>query len=164
MGPSGPALALACRLVLAVVLAVAGVAKIADRRALPGRLRAMGIAPRWSVRVAVGLPIAELGVAAALVGAPRSPLPAVAALALLAGFTVFLVAAARRAGHAVPCPCFGTVRTARAASGPAAIVRNGVLLALGVIATGPVDGARVGGTLLAAGVAAAATVAVARVA
>src|ERR1043165_6646442 len=101
MGPSGPALALACRLVLAVVLAVAGVAKIADRRALPGRLRAMGIAPRWSEPVAVGLPIVELGVAVALVAAPRSALPAVAALVLLAGFTVFLVAAVRRAGHAV---------------------------------------------------------------
>jgi hypothetical protein len=162
MGPFGPALALACRIVLALVLAVAAVAKIADRHALPGRLRAMGVTPRWSVRLAVGLPIVEVAVAVALVAAPRSSLPAFAAVALLGGFTVFLVATVRRE---VPCPCFGTVRTARAVSGPAAIMRNGVLLALGVVATGPVDGARVGGTLLAAAVvASAAALAVARVA
>jgi hypothetical protein len=149
MGPLGPALALACRIVLALVLAVAAIAKIADRRALPGRLRAMGVSHRWDARLAVALPVAELAVALALVAAPRSELPATVAVALLAAFTVFLVATIRRA---VPCPCFGTVRTARVADGPAAIVRNGLLLGMGVVATGSVGGARPGGTVLVAAV------------
>lgn len=149
MGPLGPALALACRIVLAGVLAFAAFAKIADRGALPGRLRAMGVSRPWDTRLAVGLPIVELAVALALVVAPRSSLPATVAVALLAAFTVFVVATVRRA---VPCPCFGTVRTARATAGPAAIVRNGLLLGMAVVATGSVDGARPGGTLLVAAV------------
>jgi hypothetical protein len=162
MGPVGPALALACRIVLALVLSAAAVAKIADRDALPERLRAMGIAPRGSAALARGLPVAELAVAVALVAFPRSSLPAAAALTLLLAFTVFLLATARRA---VPCACFGTVRTTRAISPSAAVVRNGLLLALGVLATGSVDGARLGGTLVVAAIAAAgAALAVARVA
>jgi hypothetical protein len=145
MGPFGPALALACRIVLAGVLAVAASAKIVDRRALPGRLRAMGVTSGWDTRLAVGLPVAELALALTLLVFPRSPLPAMAAVALLALFTGFLVATVRRA---VPCPCFGSVRTARAASGSTAIARNGFLLAIAVIATGSVDGARPGATVL----------------
>ena len=155
MGPNAPALALACRIVLASVLAVAAGAKIADRRALPGRLRAMGIASRWSGRFAVGLPIVELAVAGGLVAVPHSWLPAAAALVLLAGFTVFLLLTFSRA---VPCPCFGTVRTDRAVSGPGAILRNGVLLALAVLATGSVDGAKAGGTAVWVAIAGAAAV------
>jgi hypothetical protein len=162
MGPLGPAIALGCRIVLAGVLAVAAVAKLADRHALPGRLRAMGIARPWDARLAAALPVVEIVVAGTLVGAARSPLPAVAAVVLLGAFTVFLVASIRRG---VPCPCFGTVRTAAAASGAGAIVRNGLLMALGVIATGSVDGARVGGTVLVAVIgAAAAALVVTRVA
>jgi hypothetical protein len=145
MGRWGPALALACRIVLAGVLAVAAFAKIADRHALPERLRAMGVAPPWSTRLAVGLPVIELALALTLVVVSGSPLPAITAVVLLGAFTVFLVVTVRRA---VPCPCFGTVRTARAASGPTAIARNGLLLAIAVIATGSVDGARAGATLL----------------
>jgi hypothetical protein len=144
MGPFGPALALACRIVLAVVLAIAAGAKITDRAALSGQLRAMGIAPRGATPIAVGLPTAEIVVAAALVGVPGSWVPAAAAIVLLVAFTVFLLATARRA---VPCPCFGTVRTDRVVSLSAAIVRNGVLLALGVLATGSIDGAKLGATL-----------------
>ena len=84
MGPFGPALALACRIVLAAILAFAAVAKIADGRALPGRLRAMGVMPRWfSVWIAFVLPVVELAVAATLVFAPGSAFPGLVALALL---------------------------------------------------------------------------------
>jgi hypothetical protein len=144
MGPLGPAVALGCRIVLAGVLAVAAVAKVVDRAALPGRLRAMGVARPWDARLALALPVVELVVAVALVGTARSPLPAIAAVVLLGAFTVFLIASIRRG---VPCPCFGAVRTATAVSGPGAIVRNGLLMALGVVATGSVDGARPGGTI-----------------
>jgi hypothetical protein len=162
MGPFGPALALGCRIVLAAVLAVAAVAKIADRRALPGQLRAMGLARPWDARLAVGLPVAELVVAVALIAAAHSELPALAAVVLLVAFTVFLVATIRRA---VPCPCFGAVRAGKEHSGPAAIVRNGFLIALAVVATGSISGARPGGTVVAAAVGAAvAALAVTRVA
>jgi hypothetical protein len=162
MGPLGAALALGCRIVLAGVLAVAAVAKIADRRALPGQLRAMGMAEPWNVRLATVLPIVELAVAVALVGALHSPVPAIAAVGLLAAFTVFLVAGARRG---VPCPCFGAVRTASAGTAAGAVVRNGVLMALGVVATGSADGARAGGTVVIAAIGAVvAALAVTRVA
>jgi hypothetical protein len=162
MGPLGPAIALGCRIVLAGVLAVAAVAKVVDRAALPGRLRAMGVARPWDARLALALPVVEVAVAVALVGAARSPLPAVAAVVLLGAFTVFLVASIRRG---VPCPCFGVVRTASAVSGSGAIVRNGLLMALGVVATGSVDGARPGVTITVALIgAAAAALVVTRVA
>jgi hypothetical protein len=144
MGPLGPAVALGCRIVLAGVLAVAAGAKVVDREALPGRLRATGVARPWDLRLAVALPVVEIVVAVALVVAARSPLPALAAVVLLGAFTVFLVASL---GRGVPCPCFGTVRTASAASGSGAIVRNALLMALGVLATGSVHGARPGGTV-----------------
>jgi Methylamine utilisation protein MauE len=155
MGPVGPALALGCRIVLGVVLVVAAVAKIANRRAVPGQLRAMGIAPPWlSAGLAVALPVVELGVAAALVAVPHSSVPAVVALVLLLGFTIVLLASAKRA---VPCPCFGAVRSERAASVPGAVMRNGLLIALAVLATGSVAGARAGATLVVAAIGCAAS-------
>ena len=89
--------------------------------------------------------------------------PAAGAIVLLLAFTVFLLDGARRA--AAPCPCFGTVRTDRAVSAPAAVLRNGVLLAIAVLATGSVDGAEAGGVFaVGAAVAAGAAIVVARVA
>jgi hypothetical protein len=90
------------------------------------------------------LPAAELVVAIALVVARDSALPALVALAMLIAFSAFLLATSRRA---VPCACFGTVATGRAASGSEAIIRNGFLAALAVLATGSADGARAGGTV-----------------
>ena len=46
----------------------------------------------------------------------------------------------------VPCPCFGGGATASPA-GPLAVLRNGVLLALAVLATGNPSGASVAATL-----------------
>jgi hypothetical protein len=131
--------------VLAIVLATAAVAKVADRRALPARLRAMGVAPVWlSAFVAGALPVVELAVAIGLVAARDSALPGLIALALLLAFSAFLLATLRRA---VPCACFGTVVTGRAVAGPESILRNGLLAALAVLATGSADGARPGATL-----------------
>jgi hypothetical protein len=146
MGPLGPALALACRIALAAVLAFAAVAKVADWRALPSRLREMGVVPPWfSVLLAVVLPIVELAVGAALVAARDSALPGLVALALLAAFSGFMVATRRRA---VPCGCFGNVRPGRAAETPEAIRRNGILGALAVLATGSAGGAQAIGTVV----------------
>lgn len=162
MGPFGPALALACRIVLAAMLAFAAVAKIADGRALPGRLRAMGVMPPWfSVWIAVVLPVVELAVAITLVTARESAFPGVLALALLIAFSAFLLGTVRR--H-VPCACFGSLRPGRVDSTPDAIMRNGLLAALSVLAIGSASGARAGATvILGAVVAALAVWSVARV-
>ena len=158
MGPVGPALALGCRIVLAVVLVAAAVAKIANRRALPAQLQAMGIAPPWlSASLAVTLPVGELAVATALVAAPHSSAPAAVAIAMLLAFTIVLLVTVRRA---VPCPCFGVVRSTRAGSVPGAVMRNGYLIALAVLSTGSVGGARTGATLLVAAIGCAASAAV----
>ena len=47
----------------------------------------------------------------------------------------------------MPCPCFGGTPSARPV-GSRSIVRNGVLLALAVLATGDASGATIGPTLL----------------
>jgi hypothetical protein len=164
MGPTGPALALACRIVLAGVLVIAAVGKIADHAALPTRLQEVGIGARGARMLAVWLPAAELVVALALLVDAHSPVPGIAALVLLLAFSVFLIRTARRA---VPCPCFGAVRTAATATATAAsgVVRNGVLVALAVLATGTAERARPVGTLIdIAAAAAVAGIAVARVA
>ena len=89
------------------------------------------------------MPVVELAVAIALLAAWSSPVPAYVALALLFAFTVVLVRAQLK--H-VPCPCFGAAGVATRPVGAPAIVRNGVLLALAVLATGDAHGAHAAGT------------------
>lgn len=132
----GGAVALAARLVLAGTLAWAAFGKVKARAALPGQIASFGI-PAVAVRpLALLLPLAEATLGVALVACPRSSWPAWAALALLAAFTAVVVA---RLGDPAPCPCFGM---SAAPVGPLTLVRNAALVALAVLATGPVDGAR----------------------
>lgn len=108
-------------LVLAGVLAWAGVAKLARPRTTAASFAALGVP---GARV---VPVVELVVAAALIVWP--PVGAPAAAALLAAFTVVLVRAMRRG---VGCACFGG-----AASQPAGareLVRNAGLSALALAA------------------------------
>jgi hypothetical protein len=67
------------------------------------------------------------------------------AVVLLALFTVVLLRAQARR---VPCLCFGA-SSLETPVGPAAVVRNGVLAALAVLATGTPTGASFGATLVA---------------
>jgi hypothetical protein len=64
---------------------------------------------------------------------------------MLVVFSAFLLRAAVR--H-VPCPCFGATATEQV--GPAAIARNGALLAVAVLATADTAGAHAGSALVAA--------------
>jgi len=82
------------------------------------------------------LPPAEATLAVALVVLPHAWWPAGASVLLMGAFTV-LVAATMSRG--VPCPCFGV---SAAPTGARTVVRNAVLLAVAVLATGSVDGAR----------------------
>jgi uncharacterized membrane protein YphA (DoxX/SURF4 family) len=123
-------LAAAARIVLAATFVISAIAKLASWRALPGAMVAFGVPRRYASAAAVAVPVGELVLAALLVVFWSASWPAWLAVVLLAGFTVLVVRAAAR--H-VPCPCFGAGN-----GGPAnamSVVRNGVLLALAVLAT-----------------------------
>jgi uncharacterized membrane protein YphA (DoxX/SURF4 family) len=114
------------RVVLGVVLLVAGVSKRADP-GWPAAAAELG-APRWSVPV---VPVAELVLGALLVTGFGRPWAAWAAAALLGGFTVLLVVRLAQ-GRRPPCACFG-VRSAKPI-GPWSLVRNAGLLVLALVA------------------------------
>jgi Methylamine utilisation protein MauE len=133
--------ALAARIVLAAALTVSALAKLRSRAAVQQQV-ALLVSDALAPVLAPALPAAELLVAVALV-VWWSPVPGVVALVLLAAFTVVLVRAQARR---VPCLCFGAAAV-DAPVGPAAIVRNGVLAALAVLAIGTPTGARPGATI-----------------
>lgn len=139
MGGVGGSLALAARLVLAAALLWAASAKVRAGRALPAQVRAFGVPRVLSLPVAVLLPVAEAGVGVALVVCARSSWPGWVAAGLLGGFTALVLVTLPRG---VPCPCFGAPGSSAAPTGARTVVRNIVLLALAVLATGSIDGAR----------------------
>jgi uncharacterized membrane protein YphA (DoxX/SURF4 family) len=115
----------AAALALALVFAVAAVAKLRRRAGTARAFAGLGLA---SPRVlALGVPVVELALAAGLVVVPGWA--GIVALAVLAGFTAFVVQAIRR-GDPQGCGCFGATRPAP--MGPAELLRNG-LLALGAV-------------------------------
>jgi Methylamine utilisation protein MauE len=136
-------LALAARVVLAIVLAASAIAKLRSRATVERQMGSL-VGERYAPMIAPALPVAELVVAIVLVGW-WSPAPGVVALVLLAAFTVVLVRAQAR--H-VPCLCFGAARL-DVPVGPASVLRNGVLAGLAVFAIGRPSGAHVGATVAA---------------
>jgi uncharacterized membrane protein YphA (DoxX/SURF4 family) len=137
------ALALGARIVLAVTFLVAAVAKLANRQRVVAQMDDI-FGPRAAPTAAVVVPSVEIGLAVALLFATESALPAWIATCVLLVFTAVLIwAQARR----VPCPCFGGGASARPV-GPAAIVRNGVLLGLAVVGSGSIDGATAPATVM----------------
>jgi hypothetical protein len=120
---------LAAPLVVAGVLAVSGVAKLGDVSEGVRGLRELQV-PDWLVRdgVARAHPIAEIviGLGLVLLPTPWRTAAAVAALGLLAAYTVLVLAALRRARE-VRCNCFG--RRSEVVN-RATAVRNLALLAL----------------------------------
>jgi hypothetical protein len=132
------ALVFAARVTVAVVLAYAAFAKVHEAGRLPSQMRAIGVPAPLSVAAAVVVPTVELVIALALLGFPYSPVPAFAAIALLALFTGVVIANLT-SGQRKPCPCFGAVAVDRPVSS-LALVRNAWLLALAIIATGDPTG------------------------
>jgi hypothetical protein len=123
------------RTILAVVFVVAAVAKLADRTASRGSLRAFGV-PAWLARPgALALPIVELAVAGLLIVAATARYGAAAAVALLVVFSAVLGRELAR-GTAAGCNCFGALSSTRASS---ALARNAVLAgaATAVAVVGP---------------------------
>ena len=120
---------LACRVVVGVVFALAAAAKLADRVGARRALVDFGIPERFASPGAVLLPLAELGVAGALLVGPFARPGAAGALALLVVFSL-AVALNLAAGRKMDCHCFGQLHSSPI--GAATLVRNGLL---GVLST-----------------------------
>lgn len=125
--------AYAAALALAGVFAVAGTAKLRRRAVTARTFASLGLGA--SPALALGVPVVELALAAGLVVAPAEA--GVAAVAILAGFTTFLVLAIRR-GEAVGCGCFGSSQAAPV--GGAEVLRNAVLGVAAAVVVAGVEG------------------------
>jgi uncharacterized membrane protein YphA (DoxX/SURF4 family)/peroxiredoxin len=118
------------RIVLVVVFAASGVAKLAD---LPGTRRSLGEfgVPGPLVRsAAIALPVLELLVAAALAATRTAQAAAAAALVLLSVFTAAISYQLAR-GRRPRCNCFGAM--SGEAVGRASLGRNMALIAASVV-------------------------------
>ena len=111
---------------------MSGAAKVRDRAALPAAMAMFGVPSSLRRPTTVVLPVTEI-VVAALVAIPGFDVGVWIAVALL-GLLTLSVAANLFAGRRPPCPCFGVV-SARPISGRT-LVRNSVLLAVAILATG----------------------------
>src|SRR5262245_57801991 len=112
---------LGCRLVLALVLAVAALAKLLDRPGSRDALASFGVPSRWTATLAVALPLAELATATALLPRPSAWWGALTAFVLLLLFTA-AVGRALYYGERPDCRCFGQLRPAPIGVGT--LVRN----------------------------------------
>ncbi len=121
------ALAVVAGIVVGLAFVVAGASKLAAGRAWPAQAAGMRV-PR---SVATVVPFVELGVGALSIVQVWRPWPAVAALVLLAMFTVLIVAHLRADSHP-PCACFGAWSAKPLGWGH--VARNAALAALAVVA------------------------------
>lgn len=117
---------LGARLVLALVFAVAGVAKLADRADSRRAIVDFGVPAALAGPLGTLLPLAELAVAAALIPVETAWLGAAGAFLLLSLFAVAIGANMAR-GRKPDCRCFGQLRSAPA--GWSTLARNAVLAA-----------------------------------
>src|SRR5829696_6279577 len=115
---------LLARLLLAVVFAVAGVAKLGDRAGSGRAVAEFGVPTPLATPLGVLLPLAELTVAAALIPTSTAWWGAVGALMLLLLFGVGIGANLAR-GRKPDCHCFGQLHSTPA--GWSTLARNGVL-------------------------------------
>src|SRR5215216_3761866 len=118
---------LIARLVLAAVFSLAGVAKLSDLKGSRQVIIDFGLPAGLASSLAVLLPLAELGVGAALIPASSAWWGALGALGLLLLFVVGISMNLAR-GRKPECHCFGQVHSAPA--GWKTLARNGVLAAV----------------------------------
>ena len=136
------AVARALALTVAVVWAVAAVAKLRAPEATRDSVARLLGGPAPFVRaVAHGLPVAELGLALALIGGWADPAPAAVSCLLFVTFAVLIARAAIRDTLADGgCGCFGTVRVAGPAGDESVVgwlvARNLILATFALAATG----------------------------
>jgi peroxiredoxin len=118
------------------MFAIAAMGKLADRRGARRALADFGVPAQWHGFAVWLLPLAELATAVALLVDRSARWGALAALALLAGFSAGIATALAR-GRQPDCHCFGRLSSARI--GRRTLVRNAVLAlpALVVAVGGP---------------------------
>jgi uncharacterized membrane protein YphA (DoxX/SURF4 family) len=129
-------IALGARVLLALVFVTAAVGKFVDRAGARRALAGFGVPSGWTARIAVALPIVELGTGVALMVPQSARWGASAALALLTVFVAGIAAAMSR-GEAPDCHCFGQLSSAPA--GWQTLIRNAALAlpAVLVVVNGP---------------------------
>ena len=126
--------AIAARVVVALVLLASGVGKLAALPRSTARFGAeLGRYAWLAYVVALALPIAELLLAAALLMVD-AVWPTYVAVAVFVAFTVVLVRRIVRDDRR-PCNCFGAASSRRSVS-TLSVVRNGWFLVLAILATG----------------------------
>jgi uncharacterized membrane protein YphA (DoxX/SURF4 family) len=121
---------LVARLLLALVFAVAGVAKLVDRTGSRQAIIDFGLPRALASPLGILLPLCELAVAAALIPPPTAWWGAIGALALLLVFVVGIGANLAR-GRKPDCHCFGQLHSAPA--GPKTLARNAALAAVAAL-------------------------------
>jgi peroxiredoxin/uncharacterized membrane protein YphA (DoxX/SURF4 family) len=118
---------LIARLVLAAVFILAGLAKLSDLKGSRKAIIDFGLPAVLASPLALLLPLAELGVGAALIPASSAWWGALGALGLLVLFVVGISINLAR-GRTPECHCFGQLHSAPA--GWRTLARNGVLAAI----------------------------------
>jgi methylamine dehydrogenase accessory protein MauD len=121
---------LSARLIVAAVLLVAGVAKLADRDGARTATRAFGAPAPLAARISALLIGAELAAGVLLIPSATAEIGAVAAASLLLTFCAAIARSVIR-GEAPDCHCFGQLHSAPA--GPRALARNLLLAAIAVL-------------------------------
>ena len=111
-------------MLLALVFATAGVAKLLDRPGSGNALRGFGVPQGLVPAGIILLPLVELGTAVALVPTPTAQWGGLAALLLLLTFAA-AIGNAMRQGKTPDCHCFGQLSSAPA--GRSTLIRNLVL-------------------------------------
>ena len=118
---------IAAAIVVAAVLLLAGVSKLAR----PADWRAQAAGLGVPVLVAVGVPLMEIGIGAALVVQWQRHAMAWAAAALFGAFTALLVTRLAQGQHP-PCACFGALSSRPI--GTSHLVRKVLFIAIAVLA------------------------------
>jgi peroxiredoxin len=122
-------LLLICRLVLAAVLVVAGVAKLVDLAGSRHAAAEFGVPERWAGVFGLVVPVIELLTGVALLPSFSARFGGAVAAALFVVFSVAIARALAR-GEAPDCHCFGQLHSEPAR--PRTVARNVVLLAVAI--------------------------------
>jgi hypothetical protein len=117
----------AAAIALGVVLLLSGALKLTGWRVWRAQARELAVPDA----IVIGIPVLELVIGVLLVVDVGRPVTAVVAAVLLTGFTAVLVRLLLD-GQRPPCACFGAL--SRRPIGWGSVVRNGVLLALAIVA------------------------------
>jgi peroxiredoxin/uncharacterized membrane protein YphA (DoxX/SURF4 family) len=129
---------LIARLILAAVFAVAGVAKLLDRKGSQEGLEGFGVPADLAKPAAIALPIVEIVIAILLLPVATAWYGALGALVLLLAF-IGGIAYNMSKGRTPDCHCFGSLHSEPA--GMSTLIRNGILavIALVPVISGPSD-------------------------